>query len=109
MESAAFDIDNLPPAITVTAVRREGGRTTIAFDVRDDHSAVQRVEYSLDGDRWMPVYPKDGIADSRTEQFELSLTEDPGSRGVVLRAADALNNVSSARGDVQPPAASGGR
>jgi hypothetical protein len=109
MESAAFDIDNLPPAITVTAVRREGGRTTIAFDVRDDHSAVQRVEYSLDGDRWMPVYAKDGIADSRTEQFELSLTEDPGSRGVVLRAADALNNVSSARGDVPSPAGSGGR
>ena len=27
MESAAFDIDNLPPAITVTAVRREGART----------------------------------------------------------------------------------
>ena len=108
MESAAFDIDNLPPSITVTAVRREGGRTIITFDVRDDHSAVQRVDYSLDGDRWMPIYPKDGIADSRTEQFELTLTEDPGSRGVVLRAADALNNVSSARGDVAP-AASGGR
>jgi hypothetical protein len=56
----------------------------------------------------MPVYPKDGIADSRTEQFELTLIEDPGSRGVVLRAADALNNVSSTRGDAAP-AASGGR
>jgi hypothetical protein len=109
MESAAFDIDNLPPAITVTAVRREGTRTIIAFDVRDDHSAVQRVDYSLDGDRWLPIYPKDGIADSRAEQFELSLTDDIGSRGVVLRAADALNNVASARGDVQPAAASGRR
>jgi hypothetical protein len=109
MESAAFDIDNLPPAITVTAVRREGARTIITFDVRDDHSAVQRVDYSLDGDRWLPIYPKDGIADSRAEQFELSLTEDISNRGVVLRAADALNNVSSTRGDVQPAAASGRR
>jgi hypothetical protein len=108
LESAAFDIDNLPPAISVTGVRREGTRTVITFEVKDDHSAVQRVDYSLDGDRWMTVYPKDGIADSRTEQFELSLTEDLGARGVVLRAADALNNVSSARGDA-PPAASGRR
>ena len=107
MESAAFDIDNLPPTITVTAVRREGTRTVIAFDVRDDHSAVQRVDYSLDGERWMTIYPKDGIADSRSEQFELNLTEGTGNRGVVLRAADALNNVSSARGDA--PAAESGR
>jgi len=70
----------------------------VAFEVRDDMSAVQRVDYSLDGDRWNPVYPKDGIADSRVEQFELTITEDTG-HGIVLRAADALNNVTSARGD----------
>ena len=88
----------------MTAVRREGTRTIIAFDVRDDHSAVQRVDYSLDGERWMTIYPKDGIADSRSEQFELNLTEGIANRGVVLRAADALNNVSSARGDAPTPA-----
>ena len=78
--------------------RREGGRTTIAFDVRDDNSAVQKVEYSLDGDRWQALYPKDGIADSRAEQYEVTVTEAQGSAGVVLRAADALNNVASTRG-----------
>ena len=105
LESTAFDIDNTPPVITVTAVRRDGGRTTLAFDVRDDNSAVVKVEYSLDGDRWQAVYPKDGIADSRVEQYELTVQEAQGVLGVVLRAADALNNVSSARGS----AASGGR
>jgi len=105
LESNAFDIDNTPPVITVTAVRRDGGRTTLAFDVRDDNSAVVKVEYSLDGDRWQAVYPKDGIADSRVEQYELTVPEAQGVLGVVLRAADALNNVSSARGS----AASGGR
>jgi sugar lactone lactonase YvrE len=105
LESTAFDIDNTPPVITVTAVRRDGGRTTIAFEVRDDNSAVQKVEYSLDGDRWQALYPKDGIADSRVEQYELTVPDAQGS-GVVLRAADALNNVSSARGTA---AASGGR
>jgi hypothetical protein len=100
MDSTSFDIDNGPPTIGVTAVRREGGRTVIAFDVRDEHSAVQKVEYSLDGDRWRPIYPKDGISDSRLELFELALDGDAGSRGVVIRATDALNNVSSTRGEL---------
>jgi hypothetical protein len=100
MDSTSFDIDNAPPTIGVTGVRRDGGRTVIAFDVRDEHSAVQKVEYSLDGDRWRPIYPKDGISDSRLEQFELVLDGDAGSRGVVIRATDSLNNVSSARGEL---------
>jgi hypothetical protein len=102
LESTAFDIDNTPPVITVAASRRDGGRTVLAFDVRDDNSAVLKVEYSLDGDKWQAVYPKDGIADSRFEQFELTVTDAQGSAGVVLRAADALNNVSSARGAASP-------
>ncbi len=99
-ESTAFAIDNVPPVITVTSVRRDNGRATIAFDVRDANSSVQKVEYSLDGDKWQSVYPKDGIADSRSEQFELILEGDAVARGVTLRATDALNNTSSARGEV---------
>ena len=112
MESTAFDIDNAPPVITVTAVRRDGAKTTIAFDVRDEQSAVQKADYSLDGNRWQTIYPKDGIADSRFEQFELVLDGD-SARGVIVRAADALNNVSSASAEMPTPppasAASGRR
>jgi hypothetical protein len=99
MESTTFEIDNMPPTVNVTAVRREGGRATIVFEVRDDQSSVQRVEYSLDGDRWQTIYPKDGIADSRIEEFELGLEGEAASRGVIIRAIDALNNITSARGE----------
>ena len=99
MESTTFEVDNMPPAITVSSVRREGTRTIIAFEVRDSDSAVQKAEYSLDGDSWLTVYPRDGIADSRSEQFELSLEGDAATRGVIIRAIDALNNVTSARGE----------
>jgi flavin-binding protein dodecin len=92
--------------VTVTNVRREGARAVITFDVRDEHSAVQKAEYSLDGDRWQTVYPRDGIADSRAEQYELVLEGEAAARGVIIRATDALNNVASARGE---PPASGGR
>ena len=98
-ESRSFDIDNAPPVIEVTAVRREGARTIVAFTVTDDQSAVQRVEYSLDADRWRTIYPKDGIADSRLEQFELVLDGDATDKAVILRAVDAMSNVATARAE----------
>jgi hypothetical protein len=111
LESSAFDIDNSPPEITIMSVRREGTRLLMEFDVRDEYSAVQRADYSLDGDRWQTIYPKDGIADSRFEQFELALEGEAAARGVIVRAADALNNVASARGEApaSTPAGSGRR
>ena len=106
LESTAFEIDNTPPVITVTGVIRQGGRLTMTFNVRDADSTIQKAEYSLDGDRWQTVYPKDGIADSRMEQFELSLDAQQETRGVVIRAFDALNNIASTRGETTTPAAS---
>jgi hypothetical protein len=102
MDSTTFDVDNTPPSITVTGARRDGARVILSFDVRDQDSSVQKVEYSLDGDRWQSIYPKDGIADSRAESFELPLEGEMASRGVIIRAADALNNIASARGEAPP-------
>ncbi len=58
---------------------------------------VQRVEYSLDASRWRLVYPKDGIPDSRREEFEVTLEESEVGRSVIIRATDAMNNVATAR------------
>ena len=73
MESVSFDIDNTPPTIEVQPPARTGARTSIRFTVRDEQAPVQRVEYSLDASRWQVVYPKDGIPDSRREEFEIML------------------------------------
>jgi hypothetical protein len=97
MDSVAFDIDNSPPQITVASVRTEHGRTIIVFDVKDDHSPILRAEYSQDGQRWRGIFPVDGIADSRSEHYELTIEGDVGERGVTLRATDAMNNVASAQ------------
>ncbi len=109
LESDSFDIDNSPPEVEITSVQRNGGRLTIAFRARDEHSSVQKADYSLDGDRWQTIYPLDGIADSRLESFELVLEGEAAARGVIVRVTDALNNVASARGEAPEPAASGGR
>jgi len=99
LDSAAFEVDNTPPTITVTNVRVVGGRTLITFDVKDDHSPIRGVEYSPDGQRWRGVFPVDGIADSREEHYELPIEGELGDRGVTLRASDAMNNVATTHVD----------
>jgi hypothetical protein len=103
-ESRSFDIDNAPPVITITNVRRDGNRAIVQFTVRDDHSAVQRVEYSLEADRWRTIYPRDGIADSFLEEFEMTVDGDPLERAVIVRAIDGMNNVATARAEAPRPA-----
>ena len=101
MESLTFDIDNTPPVIDLQPATHAGSRTTVSFVVRDAQSAVQRVEYSLDASRWRVVYPKDGISDSRREEFELVLDDREAGRSVIVRATDAMNNVATAVGQLR--------
>jgi hypothetical protein len=102
-ESVTFDIDNTPPRIEARPAAYAGARTTIVFTVQDAQSAVQRVEYSLDASRWRVVYPKDGIPDSRREEFEVVLEEGEAARNVIVRATDAMNNIATAVADVKKP------
>ena len=101
LESVSFDIDNTPPRIDVQPAARAAARTVVAFVVRDEQSPVQRVEYSLDASRWRIVYPKDGIPDSRREEFEVTLDEVDTTRGVIIRATDAMNNVATAVAEIK--------
>jgi hypothetical protein len=101
LDSSAFEVDNSAPSISVSNVRVDRGRTIVTFDVKDDHSPIQRVEFSQDGQRWRGVFPVDGIADSRDEHYELAVDGELGDRGLTLRASDSMNNVST--GHVDPP------
>ena len=102
LESVGFDIDNTAAAHRSAAGHAHGApKTTITFAVRDEQSPVQRVEYSLDASRWRVAYPKDGIPDSRREEFEVTLDESEAGRSVIIRATDAMNNVATAVAEVK--------
>jgi hypothetical protein len=100
LESASFDIDNTPPRIEIQPVAQSSTRT-LTFAVRDDQSAVQKVEYSLDASRWRVVHPKDGIADSRREEFEIGLAAGEAGGNVIIRVTDAMNNVATATAEIR--------
>lgn len=101
-ESVTFDVDNTPPRIDIEPPRRDPRGVVLEFVVRDDHSAVERVEYSVEAERWKPIYPKDGLPDSRVEQFELVLEGDAAARSVIIRATDAMGNVATAASRRRP-------
>ena len=101
LESNSFEIDNVAPVVQVGPVRKDGARLVVPADVRDGDSAVTKVEYSLDAQRWQPAFPRDGILDGRQEGFDIRLDADAAGRTLVIRATDALGNVGT--GQVRIP------
>ena len=99
MESSSFEIDNIAPTVQIGTLRRDGTRFVVPAEVRDGDSAIAKVEYSLDAQRWQPAFPRDGILDSRLELFEIRLEVEANGRTLVIRATDALGNVGT--GQVQ--------
>ena len=93
LESSSFEIDNIAPTVQPGAVRRDGTRFIVAAEVRDGDSAISRVEYSIDAQRWQTAFPRDGILDARQESFELRLDAEAAGRTLVIRATDTLGNV----------------
>ena len=96
VESPVVEVDSLPPAVALRQAARVGGRLAVTVDVRDAHSSIGRVEYSLDGNIWTPAYPADGMLDSRLETLTLTFATDADGKTLVVRAADRLHNVGTA-------------
>jgi len=95
--STPFDIDNSPPQIVFDSARERTAERVLAFVVNDAHSPVERVEYSLDTERWQVLYPVDGIPDSQVERFEVTLDSGDDDR-LIIRATDAMGNTVTASG-----------
>lgn len=103
LDSTAFDIDNTPPTVTAQTPQRANGRTTVSFEVTDAHSTILRVECSQDGTTWRTVFPVDGMADSRSERYQVTVNGELGPRGLSIRALDSMNNAATSTVDAPRP------
>lgn len=95
LDSSVVDIDNSAPTVASTGIRRDGTRTVITLVARDAASPLKAIEYTLDGQRWLPLYATDGLIDSREETADLTLDSGQENRTIVVRATDVLNNAGS--------------
>ena len=89
--SEPVDIDNTPPVLKAAA---SPGVGKAAFEVDDVTGKIKRADVSIDGATWLPLFPEDGIADSRRERYSVDLTAlSPGEHTISLRAFDGSGNV----------------
>lgn len=94
-EGVEFEVDNTAPGIEVS---QDGA--SVVVRIRDDASPVGKVEYAVDAERWIPLLPEDGIADSREESFRLKKSDLAG-KFIVVRAVDGSYNVTTRSVTVQ--------
>jgi hypothetical protein len=88
-------VDHTPPQVRTVAVE---GRQSVRFEASDAASLLQQAEYSIDAGSWQPVYPDDGILDSRNESFTIRLADlPPGEHLITLRVRDRTGNAGLAK------------
>ncbi|HKX27916.1 MAG TPA: hypothetical protein VJ302_09505 [Blastocatellia bacterium] len=95
-ETEPVEIDNTPPDLTADAPRSRGSEVEVTFHATDATSVVRRAEYQLDGGQWKAVFPVDGIADSKREDFVVrSVLPDQKQHVIAFRVFDSSANVGS--------------
>jgi hypothetical protein len=93
--SEPIDLDNTPPGVRIAVPAQiAGDRARAVFEVEDSTGRIKRADVSVDGGPWQEVFPDDGIADSQTERYSVSLAvSGTGEHTISLRAYDNSNNV----------------
>jgi hypothetical protein len=97
--SERFEIDNTAPDISIALNQRQGNVVVLITVIAlDDFSRLQYAEYSLDADEWIPIFPDDGVTDSRDEKYSIPLSDlTPEDHILAFKAIDAHNNIGVAR------------
>lgn len=91
-ETSPVVVDNTPPVIR----KLSSAPGVFEFEAVDAASPIMEAEYSVDAKEWTRVEPKDGLSDSLTESYRISV--DPKARGgfLLIRVTDAARNVAAA-------------
>jgi hypothetical protein len=88
-ESLSFIVDHDSPTVTV-APRKSGAEIVL----KDELTRLVKADYALDGGRWVPIFPDDGLFDTDHEKITLALPDlKPGVHLVMVRATDSAGNV----------------
>jgi hypothetical protein len=93
MESRPFSIDNTPAVVTMKLEMIEKTRARVAIEAVDSTSTLNSAEIAVDTGDWRPVFPKDGILDSKAESFSYISSElTSGEHVIAFRVYDQNDN-----------------
>ena len=92
--SNPFIIDSTAPFIEDFTLQR----SQVNFSVKDLTSLIAKVLYSFDGELWYPIFPKDKINDSKTENFSFNFASHKQHRSlrakkfIFIKVVDEFDN-----------------
>lgn len=97
--SAPFVVSHVPPEVAVKLVGQEGGQLTLEATATAPLARLTAASFSINGKKWVNVFPGDGLFDSKSETFRFKVDGlKVGTHVLVLRVKDAAGNTGS--GDV---------
>jgi hypothetical protein len=94
--SSAFVVAHEPPRVTLKPAGIEGDQAVIEATAIDPLVRLTAAMFSVNGKKWIHVFPTDGLFDSKRETFRFKTDSlKPGTYVVVLRVRDAAGNIGS--------------
>jgi hypothetical protein len=95
--STSFVVSHLPPTVTVKVTGLDGDQAVLEATATDQLARLTSAAFSVNGKRWVSVFPADGLFDGKSETFKFK-TESlkPGTYVLVLKVKDAAGNTGSA-------------
>jgi sugar lactone lactonase YvrE len=91
-------IDNTAPAIKDLKAVREGGQLSLSFTAEDGFSPIKDARILLRPGDWQMIEPADGIADAKTETYQVRILLPAGADDLVtIVVRDAVNNTVTVR------------
>ena len=96
--SRRLTIDNSLPVIKNLQVSKNRENLSISFMAEDSSSFIKDVQFLIRPDEWRTIFPKDGICDSRIEEFEVEVPLPANAAyQIAIKVIDSRDNVGIAR------------
>ncbi len=102
--SRPFVIANASPRVEIETSEVSGRKVELTFVASVLAGSLATAEFSVDGDDWHLVFPKDGIADSAREEYRITTSDLPtGEHLIGIRASDRDGNTGISKVVVRIP------
>lgn len=95
--SAPFIVDNTTPVVERIVAKKEGGQISVSFTAVDALTRLKEAWYAIDASAWQLVYPRDGVADQRQEEFNIRIAAMTGRHTLTIKVSDANGNIGFGR------------
>jgi len=94
-----FVVDNTTPSVENVSVQKiQNDSLQIYFETIDKLSSIKQVQISHDFQKWLWVFPKDLVCDSKKEIFKFNIKRDPNQfHSIIIKVTDNAENIGYSR------------